>query len=86
MSDWQQKFEAAVSQVRELGEEPGTADLLQLYALYKQATAGDVSGPRPGPFDVRARAKHDAWAKVQGVGRDEAMKRYVALVARLARR
>jgi acyl-CoA-binding protein len=30
-----------------------------------------------------ARAKYDAWAKLKGTAREEAMKKYVALVNRL---
>jgi carboxylesterase len=84
MSEVRRRFEAAVRDVRTLASEPGTAELLELYALYKQATVGDVSGPRPGAFDVRARAKHDAWTRAKGLSTNEAMTRYVALVARLA--
>ena len=84
MSDIRKRFDAAVSAVKSLSNEPSTRELLEMYALYKQATVGDVSGPRPGAFDVRARAKHDAWAKAKGLRTEEAMARYVALVARLA--
>jgi acyl-CoA-binding protein len=84
MSDIRKRFDAAVSAVKSLSNEPSTGELLELYALYKQATVGDVSGPRPGAFDVRARAKHDAWAKAKGLKTEDAMARYVALVARLA--
>jgi diazepam-binding inhibitor (GABA receptor modulating acyl-CoA-binding protein) len=84
MTDIRGKFEAASRDVKSLPNEPGTAELLELYALYKQATVGDVTGPRPGAFDVRARAKHDAWAKARGLSVDESMRRYVALVARLS--
>jgi len=58
--------------------------MLDLYALYKQATSGDVSGSRPGMLDVRGRAKYDAWAKRKGTTRDAAMEAYIALVAKLA--
>jgi acyl-CoA-binding protein len=84
MTDMRTKFEAAARHVRTLPNEPRTAELLELYALYKQATLGDVSGPRPGAFDVRARAKHDAWAKAKGLSAETAMARYVALVERLS--
>jgi diazepam-binding inhibitor (GABA receptor modulator, acyl-CoA-binding protein) len=62
MTELRTKFEMAARDVKSLPNEPGTAELLELYALYKQATLGDVGGPRPGAFDVRARAKYDAWA------------------------
>lgn len=58
-------------------------NLLNLYSLYKQATQGDVSGKRPGMLDLKGRAKYDAWSKMEGMGQDEAMKKYVALVKKL---
>ena len=62
---------------------PTTTTLLELYALYKQADAGDVAGDRPGVLDVVDRAKYDAWAKRKGVSREEAMQAYVELVGQL---
>ncbi|MBS1487436.1 MAG: acyl-CoA-binding protein [Bacteroidetes bacterium] len=79
----QENFNAAVAQSKELPARPSNEDLLQLYALFKQATEGDVSGERPGGFDFKAIAKHDAWAEKKGTSQDEAMQQYVALVERL---
>jgi diazepam-binding inhibitor (GABA receptor modulating acyl-CoA-binding protein) len=78
-------FKAAQDRAQKLTSRPSNEDLLDLYALYKQATAGDVSGSRPGMIDFKGRAKYDAWAGKKGVGKEDAMKRYVALVARLAK-
>ena len=47
-------FNSAVAQSKELPSRPSNEDLLQLYALFKQATDGDVSGDRPGGFDFKA--------------------------------
>jgi acyl-CoA-binding protein len=77
------KFEDAQKRVKELKSAPSNDDLLELYALYKQATTGDVSGSRPGMMDFKGRAKFDAWAKKKGVGKDRAMEDYVKLVDRL---
>jgi diazepam-binding inhibitor (GABA receptor modulator, acyl-CoA-binding protein) len=84
MPELKTRFEAAVRGVRELKKQPSSHELLELYALYKQATIGDVRGPRPSALDIRARAKYEAWAKAKGVTADKAMERYVALVAILA--
>ena len=81
----EEQFQNAVARSRELKSRPSNEDLLQLYALFKQATEGDVSGDRPGGFDFKAIAKYDAWAEVKGKSKDEAMKEYVALVERLER-
>jgi acyl-CoA-binding protein len=76
----EQQFEAAVAASKNLKERPENSTLLRLYALYKQGSVGDVEGKRPGFTDMVGRAKYDAWAAVKGLGRDEAMKQYVALV------
>jgi acyl-CoA-binding protein len=81
--DLSARFEDAQVRVKQLSKSPSTDDLLELYALYKQATAGDVSGSRPGMLDMKGRAKYDAWAKKKGTSKDDAMTRYVGLVDRL---
>ena len=78
-----EKFTDAQQRVKGLKTAPDTGKLLELYALYKQGTAGDVEGKRPGMLDVRGRAKYDAWAGRKGMSRDAAMAAYVALVDRL---
>ncbi len=60
MDDLQTRFEEAADAAQHLDERPDNATLLQLYALYKQATAGDVQGKRPGFTDFAGRAKYDA--------------------------
>lgn len=77
------KFEDAQVRVKKLAAAPSTDALLELYAFYKQATAGDATGSRPGMFDLKGRAKFDAWAKIKGTSKDDAMTKYVALVDRL---
>jgi acyl-CoA-binding protein len=83
MSDLKADFEAAAQQAQGLPRRPDNETLLKLYALYKQATAGDASGKRPGFTDPVGRAKFDAWSKLRGTGRDQAMQAYIDLVARL---
>ena len=80
MSDLNAKFEAAVAASKNLDERPDNATLLKLYALYKQATTGDVDGKRPGFTDMVGRAKWDAWSEFKGTAKDAAMKQYVALI------
>lgn len=85
MTDLKPKFEAAMEAVQGLAKRPDDATLLKLYSLYKQATLGDVSGSRPGFMDFVGRAKHDAWAQLKGTAKDEAMRKYIALVDKLRR-
>ena len=68
MSDLQARFDAAVANSKSLPERPDNTVLLKLYALYKQASEGDVEGRRPGFTDLVGRAKYDAWAALKGTG------------------
>lgn len=83
MSELKKKFEAAVTDSKKLPERPSNDVLLQLYALYKQATDGDVEGKRPGFTDMVGRAKYDAWAALKGTADDAAMTRYIDLIGSL---
>jgi diazepam-binding inhibitor (GABA receptor modulator, acyl-CoA-binding protein) len=76
-------FQAAQARVKQLPQTPAPNELLDLYALFKQATAGDVSGSRPGMLDFKGRAKYDAWATRKGTSKNDSMQAYVALVQQL---
>ena len=76
-------FEKAVKQVDSLTKRPSNDVLLKAYALYKQATQGDNEGERPGGFDFKAIAKHNAWLEEKGKSKEEAMKDYIDLIAGL---
>ena len=84
MSDLEEDFERAAREVQRLPARPSNEELLELYALFKQASVGDVRGTRPGLVDFKGRAKYDAWAALSGMDRDEAMRTYVALARHLA--
>lgn len=77
-------FEKAVATVGNLADDPGNDIKLRLYALYKQATAGDVEGKRPGFTNPVGRAKYDAWAALSGTSGEQAEADYVAEVSRLS--
>ena len=77
------QFEAAAADAKNLSKRPGNDDMLEMYALYKQATSGDVSGERPGGFDFVGGAKYDAWTELKGVSAVDAMQRYIAKVESL---
>lgn len=84
-TDLNQQFKRAVDQVRNAPSDgsfkPSNEFKLKMYALYRQATDGDVSGKRPGMLDPVGRFKYDAWSKLKGMDRDTAMSDYVAAVA-----
>ncbi|GGB81226.1 acyl-CoA-binding protein [Knoellia flava TL1] len=77
------EFDKAVKAVDALDEDPGSDTKLRLYALYKQATVGDVDGKRPGFTNPVGRAKYDAWAALAGTSTEQAEADYVAEAGRL---
>lgn len=83
MSKLQASFEKAAEDIKKLPERPDNDTLLKLYALYKQGADGDASGPKPGFFDFVGTAKYEAWARLKGTSQEEAMQKYVDLVAKL---
>jgi diazepam-binding inhibitor (GABA receptor modulator, acyl-CoA-binding protein) len=84
MPDLAQQFADAQAKIKPVNG-LGNDVLLDMYALFKQATVGDVSGSRPGMIDIRGRAKYDAWAKKKGTSKDAAMTAYIALVEKHAK-
>ena len=80
MSDLTPEFESAVAASKTLTTKPDQKALLRLYALYKQATVGDVTAKRPGFTDRVGRAKWDARAAIKGTDQQQAMTDYIALV------
>jgi diazepam-binding inhibitor (GABA receptor modulating acyl-CoA-binding protein) len=79
-------FTAAKARVQKLTKAPGNDELLELYALFKQATEGDVKGARPGMMDFKGRAKYDAWSARKGTSADAAKQAYIATVGRLEKK
>lgn len=76
-------FQSAQGRSKQFTKRPSNEELLELYALLKQATEGDASGDRPGGFDFKAIAKFDAWADKKGKTKEIAMQQYVDLVGKL---
>ena len=80
MSDLKSLFDKAVSESKSLPDKPDNMTLLKIYALYKQASSGDVDGKRPGFTDMVGRAKWDAWNGLKGTAADDAMQQYIDLI------
>ncbi len=79
-----EQFETAVAESKTLPAKPDNDTLLKLYSLFKQVQEGDAPEKGDyGMFDFVAKAKHDAWLTLKGLGKEEAMQQYVELVNRL---
>ena len=83
--DLKANFEAAAAAAKKTRKKPDNATLLKLYSYYKQATEGDITGNRPGGFDFVGGAKYDAWSKLKGSSKDDAMQNYIKQVDKLNR-
>lgn len=83
MDDLDKRFDFAVAEVGSISKDPGNDVKLRLYALFKQATQGEVTGRRPGFTNPVARAKHDAWAALSGMSTEDAKRAYIDEVAAL---
>ncbi len=79
----QDQFIQAQADSKNLPERPDNMTLLKIYALFKQGSAGDATGDRPGMTDFVGRAKFDAWAELKGTTPASAMQEYVDLINEL---
>jgi acyl-CoA-binding protein len=76
-------FERAAAAAKALPERPDNETMLELYALFKQGSTGDVAGAKPGFFDFVGIAKYEAWEKLRGLSQEKAQSQYVSLVRKL---
>ena len=79
----EEDFNSAAERATQLQKRPPNDIMLQLYALYKQANEGDVTGDRPGFADFEGRVKFDSWNKLQGKSGEDAKQEYISLVEKL---
>lgn len=73
-------FDTAANRVKQLNIKPSNEDMLQLYALYKQVTVGDINTECPSFWDLIGKAKWNAWKDLEGTDEKSASERYVDLV------
>jgi 3-hydroxyacyl-CoA dehydrogenase len=79
MSDLQQQFEKMLAAVRDatIDFKPDNMQKLKLYAFYKQAVEGDVTGECPSVINLVERAKWQAWNAIKGMSKEKAMEGYL---------
>jgi diazepam-binding inhibitor (GABA receptor modulating acyl-CoA-binding protein) len=81
--DLQKRFDKSAKMVKQLKTKPSDNELLILYALYKQSEK-DCNLPRPsGILELKEKAKWDAWNKLKGMSKKDAMTKYCEIVLNL---
>ena len=83
MTTLEQDFEDAKQRVMNLPSKPSNDKLLELYALNKQATIGDINADKPVMFDFVAQAKYNAWQAKIGMSKEDAQQKYIDFVNEL---
>ena len=83
MSQVDDDFSNACQKVEELYTRLNNSTIRKIYAYYKQATVGDVTGKRPGVLRLRDRIKFDSWSSMSGMSKDDAKIAYIKLVNNL---
>lgn len=63
---------------------PTQNELLKFYSLYKQATVGDNTRPKPNILNMKDRYKWDAWEKLKGMSQEDAEQEYIRYADELA--
>lgn len=58
--------------------------LLKLYGLYKQSNEGPCNVPKPSWYDMKGKAKWEAWKSLGSLDRNEAKKNYIDSVLTLS--
>ncbi|EON68224.1 hypothetical protein W97_07482 [Coniosporium apollinis CBS 100218] len=80
-------FKKAAEEVKNLKATPSQDEMLELYGLYKQGTQDPAfdKATAPGMFDLKGKAKYNAWKKVADAGTKpaDAQKQYVEVVNKL---
>eukprot|EP00208_Stichococcus_sp_RCC1054_P004529 CAMPEP_0206149346 /NCGR_PEP_ID=MMETSP1473-20131121/37732_1 /ASSEMBLY_ACC=CAM_ASM_001109 /TAXON_ID=1461547 /ORGANISM="Stichococcus sp, Strain RCC1054" /LENGTH=132 /DNA_ID=CAMNT_0053546803 /DNA_START=449 /DNA_END=847 /DNA_ORIENTATION=- len=79
----QEEFDKAAEEAKALPKNTSNDDQLILYGLFKQSNVGDCNTKKPGMLDMKGKAKWEAWNKLQGKSKEDAMTEYVAKVASL---
>lgn len=79
-------FKNASQEVHNLKEKPSDAELLQLYANYKQGTVGDINVNKPSFFMFKDVAKWNAWNELKGSSKLQAQVNYIKIVEELKAR
>ncbi len=79
----EQEFLSAAENIKKSGKNFDNDTLLKLYGYYKQGTIGDCNTVCPSFWNVKDKAKWEAWEQHRGMKKIQSMKKYIKLVNNL---
>lgn len=82
-SSVEDRFRAALDNLNKLSEAPGNDVKLKLYGLFKQATLGECTAPKPSMLNIVDKAKWEAWSSLGKMSTKDAMEQYISTVNQL---
>uniref|UniRef100_A0A6M2DRH2 Acyl-CoA-binding domain-containing protein 6 n=1 Tax=Xenopsylla cheopis TaxID=163159 RepID=A0A6M2DRH2_XENCH len=80
-SDLVNRFNWAATFLSDNAHNMDSSVLLQLYALYKQATVGCCNIPKPSWFRTQDKMKWEAWSSLKDMPKEIAMEKYIYLIS-----
>lgn len=73
MSTLEEKFRIAAEGIRKgNGDKISNEEKLEVYKYFKQGDKGKNTTPKPGMFDMKGKAKWNAWNELGDMSKEEA--------------
>ncbi len=82
-NELEQEFTSSAERIKSSGKNFDNDTMQKLYGYYKQGMLGDCDIPEPSFWQIKEKAKWDAWNQHKGVKKTHAMKKYIKLVDEL---
>ena len=79
----EQDFLSSAEKIKNSGKNLDNDMMLKLYVYYKKGLVGDCNIPCPAFWQVKEKAKWEAWEQHKGMKKTHAMKKYIKLVDKL---
>lgn len=78
------KFDKCVKHVQCIAGTLDNETLLKCYSLYKQSLEGPCNTPKPSWYDMRGKAKWEAWNSLGNMDKNDAKNKYIELVLEIS--
>ena len=83
LSELYLEYTTLVEENQEIITQMSNEDQLELYSYFKQAEVGDCNIDAPMFYEIRQKAKYNAWNNLMGMSKNDAKKHYIKKVKEL---